>query len=401
MLLKKSFKFLAVILFLLLIISPAFAAEKSFKGTSSCIIPINNNDVQLVSQKVFLRVMENETFKPDYLRNILVDAEYTLLNTGKSSTVEMGLPFPKDLNGLVKPWNFEVVVGKKAVKFEEKDIQIGKYRTWFTWKANIPQGETENIILRYRIAPSSIVSDGKKEPFYFSSYIQKPGKLWKGVIEDSSVTLDFAPKYIDINHAYPGGLITRYGQLIWKFKDREPGENIFYEIWTTNTMFSLLKRILKPGDLEVINASSFRVPQEKYSPVFAFDGNTITCWRSGTNNGDKKKWIAITSRSDNEFWIEKIGFVNGNGEITDSFFQYDRAKKIELVFSDGSGKEIMLKDMKEAQWFNIKPPIKTSSIKFIIKSVYRGSLFHDVCISDIMLRGTHSLFNRKTLKQYH
>ncbi len=394
----KNSRFIFLGLIAVFILSlPAFAAENKTDGAGACIIPLNNEKIQMVSQKVYLRVIENDTLKPTFVRNILIDAEYELFNPGETTMVEMGLPFPryaeKDKR-YSRPWNFEAIVGKKAVEFDERDVSIGNFRTFYTWKASIPQNRTVKVILRYRICVSLDKDNGTQNPFFYTTYIMDTGKFWMGTIETTEIVADYSPAYVDLYKASPADYETRYGQLAWKWKDYTPLEAVSFQIWPNN----LLSGFYGSGSIReltnILNASSVKDPAADYSPSLAFDGNPQTCWSPGESGG-KGSWINVQLPSggmkSNEklFNLEKIGILNGNFTVDSSFEDNARAKTVTLEFSDGTRREVTLEDMREVQWFKLTPPVKTTEVKLIINSTYPGKKHPEPCISEIMLRGTY------------
>lgn len=394
----KNYRFIFLVLIAVFVISlPAFAVERQSSGVGACIIPLNNEKIQMVSQKVYLRVIENDTLSPTFVRNILIDAEYEFYNPGKETTVEMGLPYPRYAEkdkGYSRPWNFEVIVGKKAVDFDERDISIDKFRTFYTWKASIPQNRTVKVILRYRISASLDKDNGTQDPCFNSAYIMETGKFWQGTIEATEIVADYSPVYVDLYKASPGNYETRYGQLAWKWKDYTPLETISFQIWPNNILSGFYGNVSGRRNREILNASSVKDPAADYSPALAFDGNPQTCW-APEKAGGKGSWISIQLPPGNErsgeklFHIEKIGILNGNFTLDTNFEDYARAKDVTLEFSDGTRRDITLEDMKEVQWFKLTPPVGTMEVKMIINSAYSGKKHPEPCISEIMLRGTY------------
>ena len=386
-----------VIMAVLVLSLPAFADERQSGGLGACIIPLNNEKIQMVSQKVYLRIIENETMNPTFIRNILIDAEYELYNPGEAAEVELGLPYPRYADKekrYSRPWNFEAIVGKRGVDFDERDVTTGNFRTFYTWKASIPQNKTVKVILRYRISASLKKDKGTQEPYFDSAYIMETGKFWQGAIETTEVVADFSPVYLDLYKASPGDYETRYGQLAWKWKDYTPLEAISFQIWSNNTLFGFYGNDSEKQIIEILNASSIKKPVADYSPALAFDGDPQTCWSPETS-GVKGSWISVKlppgeeKTGDKLFNLEKIGFLNGNLKLDKSFDDDTRAKNVTLEFSDGTRKEITLEDMKEIQWFKLTPPVKTTEVKLIINSTYPGKKHPEPCLSEIMLRGTY------------
>lgn len=394
----KNYRFIFLVLIAAFLLSlPAFADEHQAGGVGACIIPLNNNKIQMVSQKVYLRVIENETLTPTFMRNILIDAEYELYNPGETATVEMGLPCPryaeKDRR-YSRPWNFEVIVGKKAVEFDEKDVSIDKFRTFYTWKASIPQNRTVKVVLRYRIYGAIDEENGMPAPYYYSTYIMETGKFWHGTIETTEVVADFSPAYIDLYKALPSDYETRYGQLVWKWKDFTPLETISYQIWPKNILSGFYGNVSGKQYREILNASSVKDPLADHSPALAFDGNPQTCW-SPEKGGEKGSWISVKlpagkgKTAGKLFNLERIGILNGSMTLDNSFEDNARAKDVTLEFSDGTRKDIVLEDMKEVQWFKLTPPAGVTEVKLIINSTYKGRKHPEPCISEIIFRGTY------------
>ena len=76
---------------------------------------------------------------------------------------------------------------------------------------------------------------------------------------------------------------------------------------------------------------------------------------------------------------------NGYWISHDFWTRHNRAKEIEVEFSDGSKETFTLADEMKPDQVRFKTPKATTSLKVKFKSVYRGSTFNDTGFSEIQV----------------
>ena len=122
-----------------------------------------------------------------------------------------------------------------------------------------------------------------------------------------------------------------------------------------------------------------------YSSKYAIDGNSMTCWCEDANGSGIDESITILTEDGSEVDINTVYIANGILKSEKSFYNNNRVKECEIVFSDGRYVEVELNGEYSEQpcRINLNETVSTSSIQIIIKSVYRGEKYDDTCISEI------------------
>ena len=122
-----------------------------------------------------------------------------------------------------------------------------------------------------------------------------------------------------------------------------------------------------------------------YSARYAVDGNSATCWSEGSPGSGIDESITIATEDGSEVEINTIYIANGILKSEKSFYNNNRVRECEIVFSDGRYVEIELNGEYSEQpcRINLNEAVSTSSITIIIKSVYSGEKYDDTCISEI------------------
>jgi len=398
-------KLTACILLLFFILSiPAYCDIAPVRGIGSTIVPINNDQVVMLSEDVTIRVIDSQKsrFKP--VRDLLVEANFILKNTGDETELEMGFPFPapsKKNPYYFKPSNFDVLLNGKKAKFSDKECKEGDFSLWYHWKVKIPEKETLVVTIRYRYFSSQPYTESWYDPYHYSRYLLSTGKYWKGPIGKIKFYLDYNPDEIDIYRASPDNYYHRYGRLEWRWINHEPEKDISFEMWGKSMFKAFFHKKRVDITRDEINSSSTLRPEKQYSPINAFDGDKTTAWVEGVGGYGQGEWLFFNLSEKNKFdktwlfYLEKFGIRNGYTKSKELYRKNNRVKTAIIEFSDGTRREIELKDIDEVQWFDLSPPVKTGSFKLIIQSVYPGSRCDDTCISDIFFRGTYSPSGRE------
>ena len=122
-----------------------------------------------------------------------------------------------------------------------------------------------------------------------------------------------------------------------------------------------------------------------YGSTRVLDGDFSTVWSEGVSGYGKGEWIRLDF--DSIYTIEKIKIVNGLVNKKNGYYNNNRPKSLELIFSDGSRQTVYLEDDNIGyQVVNINP-VDSNYIEFTIKSVYYGTKYNDTCIADIEILG--------------
>lgn len=134
-----------------------------------------------------------------------------------------------------------------------------------------------------------------------------------------------------------------------------------------------------------IAASSRLIEKDKpavyYSPYNSFANYADCAWVEGAKGDGVGEWIKY--EFDEPKTINIIMLFNGYGKSESIFKNNARIKKLKLTFSNGNNQIVELKDIFEMQEIIINKEISTTSVKFEIIDVYKGSKFRDACISSV------------------
>lgn len=201
-----------------------FANTGVFFGAGNQVIPIKNEDIQLVREKVDIKITiekDNGKFGVALIPWTNVTAKFTLKNTSaRKVTLQMGFPF-LDLQGfgdekfVLEKLNFHVQSNDKVIKAELKEGVIekqfdpdGVFKKVFTWDDSFSPNETKTVIVSYKLlmgvsSANSIMRDfngvGRKyyeidklisALNYSFMYITKTAYTWKGPAEEAVFQFD-------------------------------------------------------------------------------------------------------------------------------------------------------------------------------------------------------------------
>lgn len=112
------------------------------------------------------------------------------------------------------------------------------------------------------------------------------------------------------------------------------------------------------------------------------DAKASTVWVENEDGSGLGSWVKL--ELGDTYQVSHITLWNGNWYSWDFWNRHNRAKEIQVEFSDGTTKKFELKDEKIPETITF-PAVATSSIKIQIKSVYAGTTFPDSCFSEIAL----------------
>jgi len=144
------------------------------------------------------------------------------------------------------------------------------------------------------------------------------------------------------------------------------------------------------ADVEIAYAesSSYLISKNgnEYGPEYSVDGNESTCWQDGVDGTGEGEYINYyLSETDN---VGKIQIFNGNRKSEDSYYENCRIESATLnMYLDGelvNSQEIEIEDD-----FNQAPneiyfePVECDTVEMIVNSVYSGSKYDDLCISEV------------------
>lgn len=114
----------------------------------------------------------------------------------------------------------------------------------------------------------------------------------------------------------------------------------------------------------------------------ATDGKVASVWTEGDEAGSGMGHFVEFSFA-GEVELNQFRIWNGSWASYDLWNRQNRIKEVELTFSDDSKQKFTLTDEMKAELIDLKP-VKTSSVRVTIKSVYNGTTFTDTPISEMV-----------------
>jgi hypothetical protein len=204
--------------------SIASANTGVFFGAGNQVIPIKNDDIQLVKENVSIHLTiekDNGKFGIAFITWANVTAKFILKNTStKKVILQMGFPF-LDLQGfgdeefVLEKLNFQVLSNDNLIQAQMKEGLIekkldpeGLFKKVFAWKDSFGPNEIKTVIVSYNMLMSVSSANSNSRNFddvgrkyyeidkqvsainYSFSYITKTAYTWKGPIEEAVFSLD-------------------------------------------------------------------------------------------------------------------------------------------------------------------------------------------------------------------
>jgi hypothetical protein len=278
---KKNFSFILV-LFCVFIAGNSFGNTGVFYGAGNQVIPIKNNQIQLVKEKVYIKLSVDENsgrFGVPFIPWANVTARFYLKNTTSDTvSLQMGFPF-LDLQGfgdekyVLENLNFKVVSNNKVITTEIKEGLIekkfdpdGVFKKVFAWQEEFRPTESKEVVVTYRMlmgvgSANSVFRTFDEQGNKFSAidklfpalsynfgYITKTAYTWAGSIEEAVFQFDCTAFYKEADRQNFmkefGGKVPHFskpifwesvqpdiakknnGLYIWTFKGSVPKEGI-------------------------------------------------------------------------------------------------------------------------------------------------------------------------------
>lgn len=276
-------KLIAIILLLLTMnLSVAFANTGVFFGAGNQVIPIKNNDIQLLKENVKIKLTiekDNGFGGVPLIPWANVTAKFYLKNTTKKKVaLQMGFPF-LDLQGfgdeksVLGKLDFKVVSNERIIKTQLKEGLIedkfdpqGLFKKVFAWKDTFKPDEIKTVVVTYKMMMSVASANSNMRDFevtgrkyyeldklfpainYSFGYITKTAYTWKGPVEEAIFEVDVRdfieqlskPDFIAgfgldglplsrpvyLENIFPTGYQKQNNTYSWKFKDKVPEEGL-------------------------------------------------------------------------------------------------------------------------------------------------------------------------------
>lgn len=137
----------------------------------------------------------------------------------------------------------------------------------------------------------------------------------------------------------------------------------------------------------VTASSSFSDEHGSYVAKQLTDNYASKAWVEDEKAAGLGAWIEVKLDASQD--INEIELWNGNWYSYNEWDYYNRIKDLEVKFADGSSETFTLKDEKKTESLKLKKPVKSDSVKLIIRSVYKGSAYTDrTAISEVRVKGS-------------
>lgn len=210
----------------------SFANTGVFYGSGNQVIPIKNDQIQLVRERVDIKlsVAENSgRFGVPFIPWANVTAKFYLKNTTKDTvSLQMGFPF-LDLQGfgdekyVLDNLNFKVVSDGNEIKTELKEGLIekefdpkGLFKKVFAWQNDFNPDESKEVVVSYRMlmgvgSANSVFRDFDEQGRKFRAidklfpalsynfgYITKTAYTWAGSVDEAVFQLDASAFYKEL-----------------------------------------------------------------------------------------------------------------------------------------------------------------------------------------------------------
>lgn len=219
-----KWKYSCLVILLLLCPTMGLANTGVFFGAGSQVIPIKNNDVQLVKERVSIKLrIDEETAKwgTPFFPRADVEAEFVLKNTSNQPVkLQVGFPF-LDLQGFgdeklvlskldfrAKDTEAERKVTLKEGLIEKELDPQGLFKKVFSWEEQFQPLQTKKVTVSYRLLMGIASANENDRRFdgvdrkyyaldrmfpalaYNFGYITKTAYTWKEPVENAVFTID-------------------------------------------------------------------------------------------------------------------------------------------------------------------------------------------------------------------
>ncbi|MCK5267223.1 MAG: discoidin domain-containing protein [Spirochaetes bacterium] len=158
-------------------------------------------------------------------------------------------------------------------------------------------------------------------------------------------------------------------------------------------LFILVSMIFSKSGTRIKAFSSIFASSDKskyYKPQKAFDDKLKTAWTPKKQDKERFPWIKVLFKK--TVTLKKIKLINGfnykHKYYGDLYEKNNRVRSVRIVLSDYSSYYWMLRDNeRDFQVLELPDPKKTRSVKIIIHSIYKGTTWDDLSISEIRFYG--------------
>ena len=145
-----------------------------------------------------------------------------------------------------------------------------------------------------------------------------------------------------------------------------------------------------PIKIASVSASSSFPPERgvTYAARQVSDGKQGSSWVEGDAGSGLGSWVEVDLGAEKH--LDRMKIWAGLWYSTDYWARANRPKELELKFSDGSVEMVTLDDEMVAQTVRFANAVSTSTVRVRVKSIYKGSTWHDTAISEMQFFDTES-----------
>jgi hypothetical protein len=136
---------------------------------------------------------------------------------------------------------------------------------------------------------------------------------------------------------------------------------------------------------EPVRAEAATATSEARPAALAIDGIRNTSWAAAADGAGGVGQV-LTLQLAGPTDLDRIGITNGASEAPEDFAAQPRPERIRLLFSDGSAKDLTLKDTAEFQAFTIDAN-QTTEVRLQVVSSYPGTGGTQLAIAEVELFG--------------
>lgn len=132
-----------------------------------------------------------------------------------------------------------------------------------------------------------------------------------------------------------------------------------------------------------VEATSTLAPAAAYHPSYLFDSRIDFGWAEGSKGTGEGE--AITVELEAPLELVALELWNGYQRSPVHFEKNARARRVTLTLDDGAPARFELKDAMGAQKLTLPAPVRARRIRLSIDTVYRGSKYPDMVLSELRL----------------
>ena len=236
------------------------------------------------------------------------------------------------------------------------------------------QGRIDRWAQNPRVKKATLrFSDGTTVPWNLAD-----SRQWQTLDLPRAITTSFVQFTID--DAYPGS----------RWEDTSVSELAFVD--APPTVAALASAAAEASVPPTVTASSTldEATSNDFLPGNVLDGDLTTCWSEDRPNA-AGEWIRFDFPGERR--IRRMRIINGYDKVAgsqDRWSQNSRVRDATLRFSDGSERNVTLRDTREWQTIEFPDGTATRSVLLIIRSTYPGSRWQDTSLSEVEFETTAS-----------